>query len=336
MTPATTRHRITRRATAVVLAAAIATAGVVAAIAAGGGDSSSGTSVSLRAAGNASIGNSKGNTGQAIFSTPATLKPGGTASATVTITNTGDPSTFQLSKANLKDVKGAISDDLGLKVVDNATPGTPIYDGQLNAMPSKALGTWANGESHTYTFTVSLPHSVGNTEQGSQVTVDFNWNATALDIPDTGGGGGGGGGTDTGGGGGVTTQPVTTNPGGGFNPSGGGAGGLANVGLGGATTQNNPGLVTFFATCSQACTLNVGGTVSVPGAAKTYRLTSRNVQLRAGVKTKVTVRFPAKVRNAVRKAINRRRTVTVGLKLTPKNAAGASRASTRRIRIRHR
>src|SRR4051812_28847596 len=129
----TTRHRITRRAIAVVLAAAIATAGVVAAIAATGGGSASSTSIGLRALGNASIGNSK--QGQAIFTTPPNLKPGGSASATIEITNTADPSTLSVSKSNLKDVKGAISDDLQLQVVDKTNAKT-IYTGSLTAFAS--------------------------------------------------------------------------------------------------------------------------------------------------------------------------------------------------------
>jgi hypothetical protein len=331
---------------AVVLAAAIAGAGVVTAIAATGGSGSSGISMGLRAAGNAIIGNSKG-TG-AIF-TASGLKPGDSTVGTVTITNQGDPSTYTLNKSNLTDVSspngGPISQMLQLKVEDITNLASPVvlYGGSGTALlkdfnnSGNALaltGTFQHNEARTYRFTVTLPHTAGNSSQAAVASVDFNWNATALDT----------GTTDTGTTGTTTQQqqtppanesnnPPTNNPT--FTPSGGG-GGVPNLGLGGSTTQTTTDFITFFGTCSQACTLTINGTVSVPGASKVYKLTRLSKVLRAGVRTKITLRFPAKVRTAVRKAISKRKIVTASLKITTRNSAGISRTSNRRIRIKHR
>jgi spore coat-associated protein N len=327
------RRRLrSRRATAVVAAVAIAAAGVATALAAAGGGDSGGISMALRAAGNASIGNSKGNTGQAIFATPTNLKPGGSALATVTITNTGDPSTFTLSKSHLQNVSGAIAGVLNLRVVDEANPGTPIYDGLLTNFASGgpvSLGpAWAHNEAHTYDFTVSLPHTVGNDQQGASATVDFNWGATALDT-------GGGGTTST-----ATTPPATdtgsaasnppaNNPT--FIPSGGGSPAPPNVTLGGSTTQFTTDGYSLVLACSQACTVNIGGTANVPGASRVFRLPNKAVSLRAGVRTTVKYQFPRAIALAVKKAIARNKRVTVSVKLNIRNAAGASRNSARTI-----
>ena len=122
---------------------------------------------------------------------------------------------------------------------------------------------------------------------------------------------------------------------GGSTPSGGGVT-TPNLVFGGSTTQTTTDFVSLFVTCSQACTTTFGGTVTVPGASKVYRLSTLSTTLRAGVRTKVTIRFPAKVRTAVRKAISRRKRVTLSLRIGTRNSAGLSRTSTRRIVIRHR
>jgi hypothetical protein len=332
-----TRSRlVSRRLTAVILAAAIACAGVVTAIAATGGSGSSGISMALRASGPPVIVNSKG-TGAIV--TASGLKPGDSAVGTVDITNQSDAGTYTLSKSNLTDVSspngGPISTLLDLKVEDITGAASTLYNGKLSAFNNSsaplALGTFGSNATRTYRFTITLPHSAGNSSQAAVASVDFNWTGT---VPDT---------TSTGTTGTTTQQQAppanqTNNPPSNnqvFTPSGGG-GSAPNLGLGGSTTQTTTDSLSFFATCSQNCTVTTDGNVSVPGASKVYKLTRLSKVLRAGVKTKITIRFPAKLKTAVRKAISRRKVVTASLKITTKNSAGISRTSNRTIRIKHR
>jgi hypothetical protein len=119
------------------------------------------------------------------------MKPGDVRTGTVTIQNTGDLSgDFNLSMVKTADVPGAnggsLFDALSLKIDDGTNT---VYDGDLEDFPSSptplALETFAPGESHTYTFTVTFPdggtpesNSTGdNAYQGSSTTVEFDWTA---------------------------------------------------------------------------------------------------------------------------------------------------------------
>ena len=65
------------------------------------------------------------------------MKPGDTATGSVTLTNDGDiPGTFSLSTSNLSDVvsapyTGDLSDVLTLKIMDGATQ---VYSGPINSV----------------------------------------------------------------------------------------------------------------------------------------------------------------------------------------------------------
>jgi spore coat-associated protein N len=135
--------------------------------------------------------NSKNN---AAILTASGMKPGGTATGSVTITNTGSlPGTFSLAKSNLTNpVLGTgserLSDQLDLLIRDGATT---VYSGKLGAMGTIALdgdtgtaGTQTFGatgsptSTHTYDFTVTLPSATGNAYQGTSMSVQYDWSAT--------------------------------------------------------------------------------------------------------------------------------------------------------------
>jgi spore coat-associated protein N len=135
--------------------------------------------------------NSKSN---AAILTASGMKPGGTATGSVTITNTGSlPGTFSLAKSSLTNpVLGTgsekLSDQLDLLVKDGSTT---VYSGKLGAMGTIALdgdtvtaGTQQFGAAasstaaHTYDFTVTLPSTTANAYQGTSTSVQYDWTAT--------------------------------------------------------------------------------------------------------------------------------------------------------------
>lgn len=110
------------------------------------------------------------------------LVPGDHATGDVTITNVGDVrGDFSLQAANLVDNPGTPGHDLSrvlkLTITEPATH-TTVYDGTLAAFTKAALGTWSDGDSHTYTFSVEFPSSSGDEYQGAGASVDFAWTAT--------------------------------------------------------------------------------------------------------------------------------------------------------------
>lgn len=75
---------------------------------------------------------------------------------------------------------GYLFDILRLRISDGASV---LYDGDLRAFTSLALGTWQPKEKHSYTFVVTFPdggipkdnYSGDNAYQGSSATVEFRW-----------------------------------------------------------------------------------------------------------------------------------------------------------------
>ena len=90
------------------------------------------------------------------------MKPGDTATGSVTITNDGDiPGTFTLTTSIMTDAAvapytGKLSDVLTLTIMDGATQ---VYSGPIKSVGTITLpgGAWAAGVSHTYDFTVTFP-----------------------------------------------------------------------------------------------------------------------------------------------------------------------------------
>jgi hypothetical protein len=118
--------------------------------------------------------------GQAIL-TVENLLPGESASGTVSITNVGDADgDFTLTASNLVDTPAdpAFSEVLELVVTDGTTE---FYNGQLSAITTVDLGTWAAEEGHDFTFTVTFVEAAGNEYQDAMTELDFTWDATQSD-----------------------------------------------------------------------------------------------------------------------------------------------------------
>jgi hypothetical protein len=124
------------------------------------------------AAGTLTQSNSKA--GSAIFNV-SNLKPGDTVNGTVTIVNTGSlAASFSLTETATTSF--APASDLNLAVKDGSTV---VYSGPLGSLGTKALGTaaWAAGESHTFTFSVTLSADAGNGQQGKSATATYAWDS---------------------------------------------------------------------------------------------------------------------------------------------------------------
>jgi hypothetical protein len=116
--------------------------------------------------------------GEAIL-TAEQLLPGDSAEGAVTISNVGDADgAFTLTASNLVDdpVDPAFSEVLTLTISDGSEA---VWNGPLADVDSEpiALGTWAAGEEHTYTFSVTFAAGSTNEYQDAQTTLDFTWDA---------------------------------------------------------------------------------------------------------------------------------------------------------------
>jgi len=112
------------------------------------------------------------------------MKPGSTATGTVTITNTGTlAGDYSLSEGSATVSPGGnpLCGDLTLSVTDDASTPNTVYSGALNALPSTTLSASnpfaATNGAHTFTFTVTLPSSSSSSDQGATCTASFTWTA---------------------------------------------------------------------------------------------------------------------------------------------------------------
>ncbi|MDX6665023.1 MAG: hypothetical protein QOG68_1229 [Solirubrobacteraceae bacterium] len=125
--------------------------------------------------------------------TASGLKPGGTATGTVDIKNTGSISgAFTLSQSNLTNTPTtpALSAKLTLVITDLGDPAAlcttscpTVYSGTIAGMGSTSLGTFAANVTHRYQFVVTFPdggtNGADNSYQGSSTSVDYAFTATA-------------------------------------------------------------------------------------------------------------------------------------------------------------
>jgi hypothetical protein len=75
------------------------------------------------------------------------------------------------------------------------------------------------------------------------------------------------------------------------------------------------------------------GTVSVPGAAKVYRLRGVSVSAAAGVPQKLALKMPRKAQTAVRRALEKRKRVRANINVRAVDAAGNSTLRRRTVRV---
>jgi spore coat-associated protein N len=126
--------------------------------------------------------------------TAANMRPGDTASGTVDIKNTGSLSgVFSLAKTVTADSAAVFSNKLTVVITDTGDPacsGTcpgpvQVYSGVVGAMGTQALGTFAAGATHRYSFVVTFPNTgaagagADNAYQGASTTVTYTWTATS-------------------------------------------------------------------------------------------------------------------------------------------------------------
>lgn len=105
------------------------------------------------------------------------LVPGDKRSATIRLSNAGsDAASFALA-THLSDQVGAggtaLSSVLELRVASSG--GAVLYDGTLAGLRHLALGRLDAGATRAFSFTVTLPGSVGNAVEGSSLSAGFSW-----------------------------------------------------------------------------------------------------------------------------------------------------------------
>lgn len=130
--------------------------------------------------------------GQSVVNLSA-VKPGTTTSGTVDVNNGGDvPAAVTLAPTNLANLPASnpLSSRLALEVHDLGDPActvscpasVTVYSGTLGSMGTLALGTFAAGATHRYTFIVTFadggPNGADNVYGGAATTVDFLWTGT--------------------------------------------------------------------------------------------------------------------------------------------------------------
>lgn len=88
------------------------------------------------------------------------------------------------------------------------------------------------------------------------------------------------------------------------------------------------------ASMPEAGTITVAGTVSVPGAAKVFRIKAVSARAAPGKTVEVKVKLPKQALKAIGKALRRHKKVKANLTITAKDAAGNKKAVKRSVRLK--
>jgi spore coat-associated protein N len=155
-------------------------------------NSTSANASNIFTAGTISHSNSKSN---AAILTAANMVPGGTATGTVDIKNTGSANgTFTLTHTTPVDTPASpgLSKKLTLVISDLGDPtcvtscpaAVVLYTGTMFAMPSTvALGSFIPAATHRYQFTVTFPDGgtagADNAYQAASTTAEYDWSSTS-------------------------------------------------------------------------------------------------------------------------------------------------------------
>ncbi len=158
----------------------LATLLVAGGIAVGSGATFDSTTASTLAVTSGSLTQTNTKAGAAVIDI-TNIKPGDTIVGGLTLKNTGSlKQVFTLAESGATNTFTANVSGvnyLGLSIVDTTAAKT-VYSGTVGGVPAAgvALGTFAAGESHTYSFTVTLDASAPNTQQGKAAGATYNWN----------------------------------------------------------------------------------------------------------------------------------------------------------------
>jgi spore coat-associated protein N len=174
---------------------ALGTIGLAAALTVGSGANFTSTTANpsnIFTAGTLTHSNSKA--GAAIL-TGSNMRPGDTASGTVDIKNTGTLSgVFTLAKTVTADTTAPanpFATKLTVVITDQGDPAcvsscpapVAVYSGTVSGMGTVALGTYAAGATHRYSFVVTFPdggaNGADNVYQAASTTVTYTWTATS-------------------------------------------------------------------------------------------------------------------------------------------------------------
>ena len=119
-------------------------------------------------------------------------------------------------------------------------------------------------------------------------------------------------------------------------PGGGGGGDTTapTAKVGGRTTQTLGKFIVVTITSNENGTATAGGTLSVPNAAKAFKLRKKTKHVSAGVKVKLKLKLSAKARAAARRALRRGGKVKAKIKIRVKDAAGNTTTKTRKVKLK--
>jgi hypothetical protein len=105
--------------------------------------------------------------------------------------------------------------------------------------------------------------------------------------------------------------------------------------LSGARVQKAGRSIVMTASCgSEACTAVASGYVSVPGAARVFKLRSAKKRIAARSKVKMRLRVSKRAQRAIRRALRGKRKIAARIKLRVADAAGNARTTRRTVKLR--
>lgn len=288
--------------------------------------------------GTLSMSNSKA--GAAILSASG-MGPGDVATGNVTIANTGSVSgDFSLSAFDVTDVPGTggglLSTALDATILDLTEPAAPrqVYSGSLGAMTTLDLGSFAAGSRHTYSFSVGMGPGVRfDSVQSGAVSVGYRWTASASadggdTAPPTTSGTTPAPPPTTG-----TTQPppTTTTP----PPPPTGPGPLKLTLAGprswSVRTRRGPAVT---ARCTRACTLRAKLKVNGAGGRVALKVQSKATAGAAGSATRFNIVVSARALGTIRKALARRRRISIAVSVTATDKQRLTAKARKRIQVK--
>lgn len=94
-------------------------------------------------------------------------------------------------------------------------------------------------------------------------------------------------------------------------------------------------VVTLTASCTEACVLSATGSVTAPGASRTFKLKGAKTKLLpAGKKAKLRLKLSKPSFKAIKRALKRKRKVKAVIKVTARDKGGAKRTFKRTLKLR--